>query len=422
MFTRRELLSVFKGCIIAGSFGTGYYAFRRWQNENRLEHSRPWDLRPELSLNQARKKPDPNGDRMNLVLIVLDCWRYDHFSPDITPWLWKFADRGLKFTNFYVNAGYTRASAASYFSGRLPVFEPGDTDYDAIGFRYLSQTKQLQRSSMGEMIPDDFETFPKLFKNSSYYRTVAGVQNQLLTYWGGYGKREWDNIVQFELTDYKHGADTLVRETLGLLNAIRKTERDVPFLLYMHFVDAHQPYNRVKLSDKERQRQESYFKTRDTGDIVLRKRLLPEVKENYLRGLKFLDRQIARLVDGINDLEDKSRDTSFMIFADHGEMFNETGERWNIGHSGYIPLEIMHVPFFIVGKGFTARINDELREGIDLAPTVLNLAGLSQTENMPGRNLIWDKGRDSIFSYSPYETSRIIKKGGDIEIRREPLA
>jgi len=351
----------------------------------------------------------------NVVFLILDCWRYDYFTPELTPNIWELAQKGTSFTNFFVNSGYTCPSMASIFSGRLPQFVLGDMG-EATGFRQLSRDPHNPRRNEdgAEMIPVNFTTFPELLKDFGYY-TVAVVQNPSVGRWAGYDNKQWSVLNEFQIDDYSIGADTLVDVAVKCLE--NRPNKEKPFLLYIHFMDAHRPYNRLFLTEEEREKQEMYFATKETGDLELRERLLPEMKERYKRGVDLLDKQVARLIDRMADLNN----TVFIVTADHGEMFNETGEAWNIEHGGRLPPEIVHVPLLISGGGIKGKIDSELREGIDIAPTVLSLAGIEPLAYMQGKNLLEPHGKNIVISRSPCETAYISKKGSDIKIVRTPL-
>lgn len=272
-------------------------------------------------------------ERPNIVFIILDAWRYDHFTPEITPNIWELAKKGIRFENFFVNAGYTRASMASIFSGRLPKFEKGDEAWKAIGFKHLypAPIKPWVTAEGVEKIPPNLETFPEILRGVGYY-TIAVIQNRCVGSWMGYDHRQWKALIEFPITENKIGADTLVKAATDKLNQEREYFKKQPYLLYLHFIDSHQPYNRLFLDKDAIDRANEYFGTVEDKKYEeefgkesvyyvvqqVRERLLPEMKHNYKEALRFLDKQVARLIYEIGDIDK----TIYIITADHGEMFD----------------------------------------------------------------------------------------------------
>jgi arylsulfatase A-like enzyme len=77
--------------------------------------------------------------------------------------------------------------------------------------------------------------------------------------------------------------------------------------------------------------------------------------------------------------------TAVVISADHGESFGDH----NLYKHGYELWEdVIHVPLLIFAPGSAARRIDTPRSHIDLAPTILELMGLSPELPLPGVSLV----------------------------------
>lgn len=135
------------------------------------------------------------------------------------------------------------------------------------------------------------------------------------------------------------------------------------------------------------------------------------MKQEYLNSISFLDSIVTKLIRDIRESERKHHRTIFIVTADHGEMFNETGEIWNIGHTGHVLEYTVHVPFFIWGDQIEPRVYTGLAEGIDLAPTILKLAGMPATNEMTGNDLFANQPKRQITAYSPFETYTVMHEG-----------
>jgi arylsulfatase A-like enzyme len=86
-----------------------------------------------------------------------------------------------------------------------------------------------------------------------------------------------------------------------------------------------------------------------------------------------MDEQIGRLVEAL-DARDPGGDTVLAVVADHGEGLGDH-DWWT---HGILDQEQIHVPLIIKAPGTDQRSEiDELISTVDLAPTLLDLAGVA---------------------------------------------
>lgn len=218
-------------------------------------------------------------------------------------------------------------------------------------------------------------------------------------------------MTELTATHYKRGFDTYqqLRPLRSKRNA-RKNQRRIgrwldergerPYFLFLHFFAVHLPY-------KPQKKYLRMFKSDydgPLGDTVTLRQLEPILDGrvqatpadwNHLRAL--YDAEIARLDDFLGEFFDRLRaDGSFdstviAIVSDHGEQFGEHGTQ---GHSGPMWEYIIRTPLILTGPGIPA---GELllapARNIDVAPTLLRLAGLETPSHYEGSDLapIWRK-------------------------------
>lgn len=345
-------------------------------------------------------------NRPNFLFIVIDCWRYDQLNDQISPNIYSLAQQGVSFRKYYVNAGYTRPSMGAIFSSQYPAFEAGE-DINITGFRRFGGTNMNRRNL--ETFSANLQTFPELLKNNGY-ETIAVTQMVNTGVAGGYGPKQWDQLLEIPFSTTQGldiAGDSVTNEAIKQL-AIRKKTK--PFLLYAHYIDAHYPYDRIHLTKEEVAKQKEYYGTAKNENTELREKLLPEVFRRYQMGIRYIDSQVARLIESVN-----RDDTVIIITGDHGEMFNEKGY---IAHSGQLPEEIVHVPLVIAGPGIEAAANDHMIQSVDLMPTILSLAGVDIPADIQGQALLSQEYvTKPVVAFSPLETALISKK----EIIRTPL-
>ena len=115
--------------------------------------------------------------------------------------------------------------------------------------------------------------------------------------------------------------------------------------------------------------------------------------------MNYADRQIARFFHSI-ETEEWYKNTYVIIMADHGFPLGENGVSTMNG-GGF--SNVSWIPFFIHGKGLDAVRDTTTAAQIDIAPTVLELAGFAVPNIFMGHNLLRDNGNGlSLGAYSGY--------------------
>ncbi|MCH2101419.1 MAG: sulfatase [Planctomycetes bacterium] len=148
-----------------------------------------------------------------------------------------------------------------------------------------------------------------------------------------------------------------------------------PFLLVVHFMDAHDPYYAP----------EHYRGKRSAvpGDRFSEH---DETRARYWEEVDYLDAQLGRVFEAI---EQTGRPTVICVTGDHGE---HLGEQGMVGHSDELYEAVVRVPFFLAGPGVPAGELPPVSL-IDVAPTLLTLAGLSVPMSMEGRDVRTQLGK-----------------------------
>jgi arylsulfatase A-like enzyme len=112
----------------------------------------------------------------------------------------------------------------------------------------------------------------------------------------------------------------------------------------------------------------------------------------YRQEIQYMDSQFGQLLEFLKK-ENLYEDSIFLVMGDHGEGLGE--HRKCVGHIHYLNKVYLNVPLFLAGKGVmqkTAR-DDRLVSNLNIAPTLLEIAGLKKPDSMQGVSLF--KARDS---------------------------
>jgi phosphoglycerol transferase MdoB-like AlkP superfamily enzyme len=145
-----------------------------------------------------------------------------------------------------------------------------------------------------------------------------------------------------------------------------------PFLVTLMTRSNHYPFNfAAGMTDEQK-------------NLPLQKRI------NVTMG--YADRQLARFIHAVEN-EKWYRNTYVIIMADHGFPLGENGVSTMNG-GGF--SNVSWIPFFIHGKGIDAVRDTTTAAQIDIAPTILELAGFAVPNIFMGHNLLREHMADSV--------------------------
>jgi arylsulfatase A-like enzyme len=167
--------------------------------------------------------------------------------------------------------------------------------------------------------------------------------------------------------------------------------RAAPFFLWLHYMDVHWPFHLEAEIREARELARSWRDLRITHQAGVDKQDPSEEHIERLRSLYRLaiagvDREIGRLLRAISE-EGLAERTVVVLTSDHGEAFFEHGV---FGHAGkHLYDEILHVPLIVTGPGVREGRTERIAvQHLDVAPTLLELAGQPTAEAMLGRSLV----------------------------------
>jgi arylsulfatase A-like enzyme len=139
-----------------------------------------------------------------------------------------------------------------------------------------------------------------------------------------------------------------------------RAEASRPFFLWVHYFDPHAPYE-------------------PPGELAARFASHP-----YDGEIAFVDTQLGRLLHGLDEKGEAGR-TVVLVTSDHGESLGEHGEET---HGVFVYDSTIRVPWIMAGPDIApGRVAETVARGIDVAPTLLDLAGRPVPASMEGRSL-----------------------------------
>jgi len=282
------------------------------------------------------------SSRPNFVLIIGDDISADDFGcyghTNIqTPNVDALAAGGIKFTNAYLTASQCSPTRCSIISGRYP---------------HNTGAPELHMP-----LPKGQPLFPLMLKESGYYTLAAGKWHL-----GSYPKHAFSHIAP----EQGPGAEQ------NWIKCLCQRPKDKPFFMWLASTDAHRPWQ----PDKQ-------VIPHKPSDAVVPPYMaeMPDTKKDlasYYDEVQRLDRYVGLVVQELK--RQKALDNTVIIFmADNGRPFPRC-KTW-LYDSGIKTPFIVHWPKGIAKNGFTC---SSLLSAIDIAPTILELAGIEKSPSMQG--------------------------------------
>ena len=287
----------------------------------------------------------------NIVLILVDTLRADYTSPygfaqDTSPELARWAKRGALFERVRSQSSWTKMSMASLLTSLWP------------------RSHGIREAQDG--LSDEAVTLAEVLAGAGY--ATYGVQTNGWLH-QSFGFHQGFDRYMFPKTggDPRMGqaslwphADRVVEEAERLLEAHDRTR---PFFLYLHFMDVHE------------YAAPPHLKTFGTDS-----------KGAYLAAIRWVDDAVERVREELDDAG--VLDNTLIVFgADHGETFGEHGVH---GHARNVLTPVVWVPLvfrFPFPVRPPVRIATQVRN-LDLAPTLLELAGVAVPDGFEGASLV----------------------------------
>jgi hypothetical protein len=278
-----------------------------------------------------------------ILLLTVDAARADFGGTGRRlPTFERLANEGIVFRSHYTAAGSTRPAIHTFFQGTWP----------------WMNGKRMKSSLF------------RVFRTHGF-RTLVVLPNDYPLQTNRWLRDDVDQLVTDTRPALPRGpvAD---QTTDALLRGLARVG-SAPFLAWAHYLDPHAPYDAEGSSDRER----------------------------YVGELARVDREIGRLLVKLEATGLLAR-TLVVLSADHGEEFFEHGGE---DHGLAVYDESVRVPLVFRAPGGAVRGHvDVPSSGLDLGPTLLELAGVRVDEPFGGFG-------EDLFAASPGRTVFAINRG-----------
>jgi arylsulfatase A-like enzyme len=312
----------------------------------------------------------PPAAPLSFVVYIVDSLRADRLGGyghprGLTPAIDRFAAAAVLFEEARAQSSWTRPTVATLFTGLTPV-RHGATGIDS-------------------RLSDEAATLAELLRERGYrtgYVTSNGNTTEAFGFGQGIDFFRWvhggaeDDKVRWRVV---HGAG---RE---FLDGVRV---GAPFFLVLHTVEPHAPYRPP--ADLRRRWAPGADPRLGERDVLVRLPGADPGPEVVRQVSALYDAEVADADAGFADLlaelsrRGRENDTAVLFLSDHGEELFDHG---NVEHGRTLFEEQLRIPLIwrIPGQSGGRRIAEPIDQ-VDVAPTLLELAGLPVPTDLPGRS------------------------------------
>ena len=286
------------------------------------------------------------GDPPNVIVFIADDVSYDDLgcygnTMVETPNIDQLAANGLKFTNFYLTASSCSPSRNSILTGRYP---------------HNTGAAELHTEP-----PITMPSFPELMRKRNYHSVLAGKFHM-----GEYARRGFDRIID-NLEEVGDGGED------QWVSSLKDRPKDKPFFMWFASYDAHRNWGPNEFSgthDHETVTPPFYLanEPQTRSDLA-----------QYYDEIKRFDHYVGEVVKEL-ETQNELDNTLLIVMADNGRPFPHSKTRLN--DRGMKTPFVMHWPKE-VEKGNQC---GSLVSAIDIAPTILELAGVALPASFQGHS------------------------------------
>ncbi len=306
----------------------------------------------------------------NILIITVDTLRADYLGV--------YGDASAKTPN--IDELARSATLFERAAAPMPLTRP--SHFSLLTARYPREHGVVNNAMA---LPDEATTVTELFRDLGYATAAflsvglldetSGANQGFSTYDAAAGKYQ------------RHAEDTVAKA----LSWLQEVGEDKPFFLWVHLFDPHIPYAppeqfrppEVVAAEEVTWPRLNRIAGENNSDIPAE--ILEEAKQLYRGEIAYTDYWIGKLIDGVEQRAEPE-DTVVVFAADHGECF-ENGEYFEHSDCLFepairIPLLVRYPPMFAAGTRVDAQVSI-----IDIAPTLLRVAGADIPQDFSGRPL-----------------------------------
>jgi len=318
----------------------------------------------------------------NVLLISVDTLRTDHLNWDgyptriTTPTIDTFFEGGLAFSNHYSCSSWTFPSMLCALTGM---------DQLTMGFWPNNSTAGGDPGAA----PRSLNMLAEFFDDRGYHTILSSGSGFL-----GGAESETDQGFDVGKGTFGVPTTTLIEDAVGYLEDHLQDDPGVPWMMHLHLMDPHAPYDPpeeylTEIQDLPELENDLTTEEGVTGLWSRFESLSEEAQNiamqhllvNYDGSIRYSDDQIKLFLDQLEALG-AMENTLIVFFSDHGEEFHEHGN-FNHGYTAYEEVIRAPLAFYMPGNLQPYKL-DALTSHEDLVPTLFTIMGWELEDSFTG--------------------------------------
>lgn len=314
----------------------GWVDLQALENEKSLKNSKK---RSDLNYPLTPLKTQPVTKPLNIVFLIIDSWRYDSFTSEVAPNLWRYAQQGRNYQHHISTGNATRAGIFGLFYGTPSTYWQA----------FLANQRSPVLMDRLQQLGYDIQAFGSAkITNPEFNQTVFRNVPNLRLESDGDSPYQRDEDVNHDWMQWFEHRDT--------------SKPSFSFLFYdaPHGYDFPADYSPTF---------EPMLK--DVDYLKLNNNFAPKPFMNrYKTSVHFTDGLAGKVLDRLKT-SGQLDNTVVIITGDHGQELNDNKlNYW--GHNSNFTNYQVHVPFVVIAPGVKPGEELNLTSHQDVAPTLLH--------------------------------------------------
>jgi len=301
------------------------------------------------------------ADQPNIILFIADDVSWNDYGcygngAARTPNIDKLALNGLRFDEAYLTASSCSPSRSSIITARYP-------------------HNNGKAAELHLAIDGDLPWFPTLLREAGYYTAIVGKHHMKAAPGGSHSKdTPFDLVDGGNIPGNRGGHGKWVQ-------TVKQRPKDKPFFFWFAAYDAHRDWD----GDQD-WNANNYGPKHRAEEVIVPLFLADEAGTrddlaSYYNEVTRFDHYVGEVVHALQE-EKQLDNTLIFVLADNGRPFPRAKTR--LHDSGMKTALVAHWPAGIAKGGVATK---SLVSAIDLAPTILEVAGVTSAETMQGVSL-----------------------------------